>query len=161
MRQEFRELYDTMAVSHDVKDMQVFGNVHREMMEWMIQNKPDLAQEWLDKLEAIRWCNYLSPKEAEKIVAAMDPKAPWSRDVWRSAMESLGLPMEDAPHYNRCALWTEMNKMYSDFGDEIAGLLGRALTPSDRDIITACYRMALKTLRDRDGIYDIRAYFGL
>ena len=55
MKQEFLELYDMMSVSHDVKDMQTFGNVHKEMMEWMIQNKPDLAQEWISKLESIKW----------------------------------------------------------------------------------------------------------
>ena len=86
---------------------------------------------------------------------------PWSRDTWKSAMESFGLPLEEMPYYNRCALWVEMNKMYSDFGDEIAALLGKPLTPTDQDIITACYKMALKTLRDKDGVYNIRTYFGL
>jgi hypothetical protein len=91
----------------------------------------------------------------------MDPSAPWKRDVWKSTMESFGLPLEEQPAYNRCALWVEMNKMYSDFGDEIAALLGKPLSPTDKDIITACYKMALKTLRDKDGVYNIRSYFGL
>ena len=81
-----------MAMSHDVENMRTFGNVHKEMMEWMIQNKPDLAQEWIGKLESIKWCNYLTPKEAEKIVSEMVPKAPWSREAWKNAMQSLGLP---------------------------------------------------------------------
>ena len=93
-----------MANQHDVKYMRVFGNVHKEMMDWFIANKPELAQEWLDKLEAIRWHQYLTPKEAEKIVAGMDPAGPWSRDTWKKAMESFGLPLEDAPYYNSCAL---------------------------------------------------------
>ena len=74
MKKEFYELYDMMAMSHDVENMRTFGNVHKEMMEWMIQNKPDLAQEWIGKLESIKWCNYLTPKEAEKIVSEMVPK---------------------------------------------------------------------------------------
>lgn len=161
MKQEFTSLYDTMANQKDVKYMQIFGGVHKEMFDWFVQNKPDLAQEWLDKLEAIKWHQYLTPKEAERIVGNIDPKGPWSRDQWKSAMESFGLPLEDAPYYNRCALWVEMNKMYSDFGDEIAALLGKPLQPTDKDIITACYKMALKTLRDKDGVYNIRSYFGL
>lgn len=161
MKQEFASLYNTMANQKDVKYMQIFGGVHKEMFDWFVQNKPDLAQEWLDKLEAIKWHQYLTPKEAEKIVADMDPKAPWPRDQWKSTMESFGLPLEDAPHYNRCALWVEMNKMYSDFGDEIAALIDKPLAPSDKDIITACYKMALKTLKDKDGVYNIRSYFGL
>ena len=159
MKQEFLELYDMMANQHDVKYMRVFGNVHKEMMDWFIANKPELAQEWLDKLEAIKWHQYLTPKEAEKIVAGMDPAGPWSRDTWKKALESFGLPLEDAPYYNSCALWVEMNKIYSDFGAEIAALIGKPLSPTDKDIISACYRLALKNLRDKDGVYDIRKYF--
>ena len=159
MKQEFLELYDMMANQHDVKYMRVFGNVHKEMMDWFIANKPELAQEWLDKLEAIKWRQYLTPKEAEKIVAGMDPAGPWSRDTWKKAMESFGLPLEDAPYYNSSALWVEMNKIYSDFGAEIAALIGKPLSPTDKDIISACYRLALKNLRDKDGVYDIRKYF--
>jgi len=159
MKQEFAGLYDMMANQRDVKFMRVFGGVHKEMFDWFVANKPELAQEWLDKLEAIKWHQYLTPKEAEKIVAGMEPAGPWKRDAWKSTMESMGLPLEEAPFYNKCALWTEMNKIYSDFGPEIASLLGKPLSPTDKDIITACYKMALKNLRDKDGIYDIRKYF--
>lgn len=150
-----------MANSRDPKNMKAFGHVMNEMMDYLIQTKPDVAEEMIDKLEAIKWKQYLTPKEAEKIVAGMDPKAPWSRDTWKNAMQSFGLPIEDMPYYNSCALWVEMNKMYSDFGEEIAALLGKPLTPTDKDIIAACYKMALKTLRDKDGVYDIRSYFGV
>ena len=79
MKKEFQALYNMMANSNKVENMHTFGNVHKEMMHWFIQNKPELAQEWLDKLESIKWKNYLSPKEAEKIVAGMNPKAPCVR----------------------------------------------------------------------------------
>lgn len=161
MLAQFNALYNKMASSHEVAYMAVFGNVHKEMFAWMAANKPDVAEEMLMKLEAINWNQYLTPKEAETIIAKMDPKAPWSRDVWKQAMDSLGLPIEQQPCYNRCALYVEMNKMYSDFGDEIAALLGKPLVATDKDIITACYKMAMKTLKDKDGIYNIRAYFGL
>ena len=161
LKDRYTGLYDYMANSRDPKNMKAFGRVMTEMMDVMLAKMPDVAEDMIDKLEAIKWKQYLTPKEAEKIVAGMDPKAPWSRDVWKSTMESFGLPLEDAPFYNRCALWVEMNKMCSDFGDEIAGLLGKTLTSNDKDIITACYKMALKTLRDKDGIYNIRSYFGL
>ena len=52
-----------------------------------------------------------------------------------------------------------MHKVYSDFGEEIASLLGKPLTATDKDIISACYKMALKNLKDKDGMYDIRKYF--
>lgn len=40
-------------------------------------------------------------------------------------------------------------------------MLGKPLSPTDKDIISACYKMALKTLKDKDGVYSIRRYFGL
>lgn len=159
MKDRYYGLYDYMASSRDTRNMKVFGCVMTEIMDYLIQNKPDVAEEMIDKLESIKWKQYLTPKEAESIVAGMDPKAPWSRDAWKSAMESFGLPLEDAPHYNRCALWVEMNKIYSDFGEEIAALLGKPLSPTDKDIVSASYKMALKNLNDKDGIYDIRKYF--
>ncbi len=161
MKKEFHALYNMMAGSDKVENMHVFGTVQKEMFEWFVANKPELAQEWLEKLESIEWHQYVTAKEAEKIVGNMNPKAPWPRDVWKQAMESFGLPMDEAPYYNRCALWVEMNKIYSDFGDEIAALLGKPLNPNDNDIITACYKMALKNLKDKDHVYDIRKYFSL
>jgi hypothetical protein len=159
LKDRYTGLYDYMAQSRDPKNMKAFGCVMNEMMDYLVANKPDVAEEMIDKLEAIKWHQYLTPKEAEKIVAGMEPKAPWSREVWKNAMESFGLPLEEAPYYNRCALWVEMNKIYSDFGTEIAALIGKSLSASDKDIISACYKMALKNLKDKDGIYDIRKYF--
>ena len=159
LRDRYLGLYDYMATSRDPKNMKAFGSVMTQMMDVMLQKMPAEAEEMIDKLETIKWHQYLTPKEAEKIVAGMDPKAPWSRDTWKGAMESFGLPLEEMPAYNRCALWVEMNKIYSDYGEEIASLLGKPLSPSDKDIISACYKMALKNLKDKDGIYDIRKYF--
>ena len=161
LKERYDSLYDYMAGSKDPKNMKVFGCVMTEMMIWMIENKPDVAEEMINQLDSIKWHQYLTPKEADTIIVKMDPKAPWSRDQWKATMQSLGLPTEDAPYYNSCALWVEMNKVYSDAGDVIAELLGKPLSPSDKDIISACDKMALKTLRDKDGVYDIRRYFNL
>ena len=159
MKDRYTGLYDYMAQSREPRNMKAFGCVMTEMMDWLIANKPDIAEEMIDQLESIRWRQYLTPKEAENIVARMSPAAPWSRDTWRKTMESLGLPLEEAPAYNSCALWTEMNKVYSDFGEELAGLMGKTLSPADKDIVTACYRLAIRNLKDKDGVYDIRKYF--
>lgn len=163
MKKEFNELYDMMAMSHDVKNMRTFGNVHKEMMEWMIANKPELAEEWLGKLESIKWCNYLTRKEAEKIVAGMMPKAPWSRDVWKDAMTQLGLPMEEEPYYNTCALWVVMNQVYTDHAQTIAdNILKKPLAqiPAN-EIVPGIRALAIDLLKDKDGRYCIRKYFDL
>ena len=159
MKERYEALYEYMANSRDPKNMKAFGCVMTEMMDYLIQNKPDVAEEMIESLEAIKWHQYLTPKEADRIFAGMDPKGAWPREAWKSTMESLGIPLEEPPYYNRCALWIEMNKIYSDFGEEIASLLGKPLQPTDKDIISACYKMALKNLKDKDGIYHIRKYF--
>ena len=163
MKKEFYELYDMMAMSHDVENMRIFGNVHKEIMEWMIQNKPDMAMEWLGKLESIRWKNYLTQKEAEKIVANMIPKAPWSRDVWKQAMTQLGLPMEEEPYYNSCALWVVMNQVYTDHAQTIAdNIIKKRLAeiPANQ-LVPGIRALALDLLKDKDGVYCVRSYFGL
>lgn len=161
LRDRYLGLYDYMATSRDPKNMKAFGSVMTQMMDVMLQKMPAEAEEMIDKLESIKWHQYLTPKEADAILAKMDPKAPWTREQWKTAMADFGLPFEEQPCYNRCALFVEMSKMYSDFGDEIAALLGKPLSPTDKDIIAATYKMALKTLKDKDGIYNIRRYFSL
>ena len=144
IKDRYLSLYDYMASSHDPKNMETFGHVMTEMMEVMLQKLPAEAEDMVDKLEAIKWHQYLTPKEAEKIVAGMNPKAPWSRDTWKSAMESFGLPLEEQPFFNRCALWVEMNKIYSDFGDEIAALREIPLSPTNEEIAVVCPIQTIK-----------------
>ena len=156
MRNEFRALYNMMASSNKVENMHVFGNVHKEMMEWFVVNKPDLAQEWLDKLESIRWCQYLTPKEADKIIAGMDPKAPWSREVWKQAMESFGLPLEEQPCYNKCALFVTMSMIMSDSSKTLS-----KYAADSNAMFEFVHALALDKLKDVDKRFDIRHYFNL
>lgn len=159
LKEKYYELYNYMAQSKNPENMKIFGGVMTSMVMDMIASSPSKAEECIDRLEAVKWKNYLTSKEAQKIVDGMVPKAPWSRDAWKNAMTQFELATEEEPYYNSCALWTEMNKMYSDFGDEIAALIGKPLSPTDNDIISATYKMALKTLKDRDEHYNIRKYF--
>ena len=152
-----------MAHSQNPAFMHVFGMVHKEMMEWFIANKPELAQEWIEKLESIRWHQYLTVKEAEKIVDGMSPKAPWKRDVWKQTMTQLDLPMEEEPYYNSCSLWCEMNKQYSDHAETIArDILKKPLNEIPvEQIVPGIRSMALDVLKDKDHVYNIRKYFSL
>lgn len=155
MKNEFYALYNMMANSNKVENMHTFGNVHKEMMEWFIANKPELAQEWLEKLQSIKWKNYLSTKEAEKIVAEMNPPAPWTRDQWRAAMKEHGFDFDREPYFNRCALWVTMNMKMSDSGDTLAKYI-----EGDK-MFEAVYHLAVDSLTDKDGRFKIREYFGL
>lgn len=163
MKDKYYELYDYMAQSKDPKNMKAFGRVMNEMMEVMIQKMPAEAEGMINKLDAIKWRQYLTPKEAEKIVANMNPQAPWSRDVWNKAMDSLGLVKEEQPYYNSCALWTEMNKQYSDHAQTIADkILKKPLSSIPvEQIVPGINALALDVLLDKDNVYNIREYFGV
>ena len=162
LRTAYAELYGYMANSREPKNMKAFGKVMTEMFNWVADTKPEVAQEWYDELLAIRWHQYLTHKEAEAIVNNMKPGSPWPYDAWKKTMERLGVPTEEQPLYNSFALWTEMSKMYSDFGGPIAELKGMPLAdiPAE-DMVRATHMMAMATLKDQDGVYDIRRYFGL
>ena len=54
LKEKYYELYDYMAQSKDPKNMKAFGHVMNEMMEWLAANKPEAAQAWVEKLEAIK-----------------------------------------------------------------------------------------------------------
>lgn len=155
MKQEFNALYNMMASSNNVEYMHVFGMVHKEMFLWFVQNKPDLAQEWLDKLEAIRWKNYLSQKEAERIVGDMVPSAPWSREQWKAAMEKHGYELEHEACYNSCALWVTMNMIMSDSSETLGKYIDK------EKLFDAVYGLAVDKLLDKDGVFSIRKYFSL
>jgi len=155
MKNEFTALYNMMASSQEVAFMRTFGNVHKEMMDWFIANKPEVAQEWIEKLESIRWKNYLTPKEAEKIVAGMTPKAPWSREQWKQAMEQSGFDLECEPYYNRCALWVTMNMLMSDSSETMSKYVDSA------NLFSLVHDLAVDKLMDKDKVFNIRRYFNV
>ena len=160
LRQQYMRLYDYMASEQNPEYMKAFGKVMTEMFDWFAANKKEAAEEWLMKLEAIKWDNYLTKAEAEAIVADMQPKAPWTMEVWKSAMDAKGLPLDDEPCYNSYALWVEMNKQYSDSAKTIAIIMGKNLEDVTSDeMVNATYHLALDMLTDEDNVYNIRRYF--
>lgn len=153
--QKYQSLYKYMANSQNPENMKVFGNVMTEMMEWMISNKSDAAQEWIDKLESIKWKNYLTPKEAERIVSEMVPKAPWSREQWKTEMTRNGFVMEEEPCYNSCSLWAEMNAIMSDS----SGTIGKYVNSDE--LFGFVHDLAVDKLTDEDKVFSIRRYFNV
>ena len=162
LEDKYMALYDYMANSKKSENMKAFGHVMSQMMEWFIENKPDMAEEYIDKLESIKWKNYLTRKEAATIVNNMVPAAKWPMDIWKAAMEKMGVLTEEEPCYNSCALWVAMNMVYSDDIRTIAGLMGKtvdSMTPEE--MVKATHAFAINKLKDTDGVFKIRRYFGL
>ena len=154
IKNEYARLYGYMASSRNPDNMKAFGKVMTEMFSWFADNRQDSAQEWLEKLSAIKWKNYLTPKEADSIVANMDPQRPWSREQWRQAMDQHGYPLEEEPCYNRCAMYVTMSMIYSDSIDTITKY-------SSGDVFEVIHSLALDKLKDKDGRFNVRSYFGL
>ena len=161
IKEKFKSLYDYMSVSNEPKYMMLFGDVMKDMMCWMVDNKPELAEKMVDKLEAINWNQYLSKDEAMEIVKSMAPPAAWQFDQWKKAMEDLGLEYRREHVFNCYALWTTMCMVYSDDGKTIASLMGidYSNAASNPEFIKAVHQFAMNKMLDVDGKFDLRHYF--
>lgn len=160
LRNKFDGLYAYMAMSREPKYMVLFGDVMKEMMAWMIENKPETAEKYIETLCAIKWRQYLTRSEAMEIFENMVPSGAWSYDTWLGAMKTLGLEYEREGVFNCYALWIVMNAIHSDNGKVIAGLMG--LQPSDTgnaDYIKTIHKLAMNKLLDEDGYFEIRDYY--
>ena len=156
----FDRLYTKMSTSNDPNNMHIFGNTMKSMFQDMIDWRPEVAQDYLDKLEAINWHNYLSKKEAISIVSSMEPSGGWDISEWERCMENTDLRTEDSPYYNKWAMYVAMNMIYSDSAHSIAKIAGKSLSEmSKEDLFKATHLLALDKLKDKDGMFDIRAYF--
>jgi hypothetical protein len=160
LKTKFDGLYAYMAMSREPKYMMLFGDVMRHMMEWMIENKPEAAEKYIETLCAVKWRQYLTRSEAMEIFENMVPSGAWNYDAWIGAMKNLGLEYERESVFNCYALWVVMNAIHSDNGKVIAGLMG--LQPTDTgntDYIKTLHSLAMNKLMDVDGYFEIRDYY--
>ena len=147
-------------MAKDPKKMVVFGNAEKWVFRMLAEKHPELAEKWLAKLEAGQWNNYLSKSEAESIASKLVNQdgsrgAHWSYEAFKSAVESLGGKMVDAPYYNCWALWVEANTLWSDIHKSLSKYIPKEQEPE------AYYSMAVEKLKDVDRPRHIREYFDL
>ena len=162
MKEKYYELFNIIVASNDTDKMQVLGNVSKQQMEWFIENRPEMAEEFIETLCSVKWKNYLTRKEAESIINGMVPSAKWTREQWKTAMNNLGILTEEEPCYNSCALWVTMNMIYSDDIRTIAELLGKSVDDMGaEEMVRVTHSFAVNKLKDADGVFNIRKYFGL
>lgn len=159
MTDKFGMLYMTMATSNEPKYMHIFGETMKKMMAWYIENKPEMAEEYIEELCSIKWRQYLTRAEATEAVRAMEPPAPWDYPTWEKTMESLHLEWEREMVFNRYALWAAMNQVYTDFGESISRMMGEPLEKiAVETLVPFIYDMAVSLLTDKDKKYCIREY---
>ena len=123
-------------------------------------------EEWLEKLEAVCWKNYLTETQAEKLAASIinqdgSPGPQWSMDTFFSVVPKLGGQLDDEPYYNRYALWLVANAHYSDFARSTAEDMGYSSpeeVPGEK-MALSMYRKAVESLKDADRLHYIADYY--
>lgn len=160
IRERYLELYEDMAKSGMPEKMKIFGETEKWAFGKMLETSPKIAEQWVDKLEAMNWNNYLSKAEADEIVAKFINQdnsrgAHWGYDVFKGAVESLGGNMAEAPYYNCYALWVVANMIYSDHYNSASEYVPK------EDMPKYFYSMAVEKLKDKDRPRFVRDYFGV
>lgn len=162
MTQKWEELYGIMEGSKNPRNMIIFGEVMKVMMERSIGHDTAFAEKMLERLCAVKWRNYVTAEEADAVVQKMNPSPGWTMDQWVRQMERMGLSLEEEPYYNQWALYLAMCMKVSDSKATIARLMGKMPTEITPDeLTTGAYLLAIDVLKDRDGVFDIRKYFGI
>lgn len=161
LKQRYDELYHKMAHSKDVSKMKAFGSAEMWIFGMLADKHPELAQKWLDRLEASEWHNYLSESEAMEIVAGLKSQdghsgAHWNMATFFGAVESLGGAIENPPYYNKYALWATANMLYSDHAKSAAKYIG-----DESKMPAYFYDLAVEKLTDVDRPHFVREYFHL
>lgn len=171
LKETYKRLYDGMMTSKDVSKMKIFGAAFTDMFGKVAQAHPDIAQAAIDMLAAIEYHNYATKQEAMEmadkfinddtlISGGVEPTrgAHWNIELLKGFLTQKNLPLEEKPYYNWAALWLTVNMIYSDYANVLAELLG---SKDNERIATACYKMAIKKLKDLDRPHFIREYFHL
>lgn len=171
MLEKFSQLYEIMSMSKDVTNMRLFGSAFKQMFDKVATTDPKIAMATLEALSAIEYNNYVTATEAVEeashfinddtvLKGSAEPSrgARWSMDSAKAFLTQRGIATEEKPYYNWPALWLVLNMIYSDYADTLVDLLGEK--DSDK-IAVACYKMAVKKLKDIDRPHFVREYFEL
>ena len=162
MEQQFLARYDQIIQSGDTRQMERLGTMVKRVMGWMFRFEPQVAAQalaLLDEDTSTEYTNRLSEQEAEDIVSQMKPQPTWTTQGLTASLQSMGLPTDVPPHFNRWALLTTMLMKKSDEGES----LKEAIHANDQDerLVRLIYKLAVNQLEDEDGRFRIRRYFGL
>ena len=168
IKERYLELYDEMAKSGIPDKMKVFGEAAKWAFCRTLELSPKTAEQWVGKLEAMHWNNYLSKAEADEIVAKFINQdnsrgAHWGYEVFKSAVESLGGKTYEAPFYNCYVLWVTANMLYSDHAQSVAEDMGHntpSQVPNDK-MALSMYKKAVEKLKDKDRPRFVRDYFNV
>lgn len=163
MKTEFDDLYSMIVSSNNIKHMHILGDITKSMMYKFIEAYPQTARGYLDTLQAIKWNNYVTKKEAEQIVSNMEPKPMWSYSRWEELVkENHNVIAEHEPCYNKYALYVVMCMIASDSINTIKELFEQFDQEADeKKLFKFIYKLAIDKLQDVDKKFNLRSYFEL
>lgn len=161
LKEKYESLYKDMVDSKDTKNMMLFGSVMHELMAHVIKNDRTFAEQEIEKLESMNWHQYLTEGEAEAVCVNMEPECHWQFDVWEKTLIQLSLETERKPYFNKYALWVTMNYIYSKHSETIAEkiLETKLDDASAEQMVSVVHALALDSLLDKNGLFNVRKYF--
>lgn len=161
-KNEIMNRFDKMLASAEQKHTEAFKDVMRCMLQYMTEWNIEAAEEYVNKLEAMEWNNFLTEKEAVSIVNNMVPTGCWDISNWEKLADTTGVSKEEYPYYNKYALYVVMNMIYSDDWSTILKIVDKtAQEVSDEEMFKSIHLLALNKLKDKDNVFNIRKYFSV
>lgn len=159
-QEKYNELYSLMAESKDASKMKVFGEAEKWVFEQLNKTNPDLARRWLEKIEGVRWNNYICESDAmaiaSKFINQDNTRGPkWNYNQVVEAVKAVGGKMSEAPYYNEYALFLVMNMIASDHWGTLLSVVSEDMMPM------LIYQLAVDKLKDVDRPHFIKSYWDL
>lgn len=157
-QEKYDELYAIMANSGDPAKMHIFGEAEKWAFEQMNRTNPDMAKKWLDRIEAVKWDNYLCEASAMSIVSKFVNQdgtqgAKWNYQQVMDAVRAAGGNESEQPYYNSWALFVVMNWIASNSWKTLSTLTTEDKMPG------VVYALALDYLKDPDEPHFIQRYW--
>lgn len=153
-RENFKSL---LGLAENDEVIQFLSYVSNGMTHYLVDINPEKAEEYLLTLNAIRWKNYLTRKEADRIIERFQIDIHWDLKEFCDSVLSVNGRIDNEPIYNVYALWLTMNLIYLDSADTISSMLG---DKADESLfVKAVYRLAVDKLKDR--LFNVRSYLEL
>lgn len=157
-QEKYDELYAIMANSGDPAKMHIFGEAEKWAFEQMNRINPDMAKKWLDRIEAVKWDNYLCEASAMAIVSKFVNQdgtmgAKWNYQQVMDAVRAAGGNESEQPYYNSWALFVVMNWIASNSWKTLSTLTTEDKMPG------VVYALALDYLKDPDEPHFIQRYW--
>lgn len=162
LKEKLLEIIEEVKASDDKDDIKLSLCMLKDVFLCLLEVAPEKAKELLQGYEgSLRYYNFLTEEEAEKIVASFvnsdgSKGAKWGMDELFAKVEEFGGKVDYQPYYNKYALYAVMNMYDSDHSSVINKWTNNSATYPQ-----ICYDFAVSTLKDKDRQYWVRDYFHL